>query len=93
MRVYSCHGFAFDDADGGVVYFRTKRDALHAAREQTAPGEGDETGSEATVEVHYILKPLNAERMVDLLNRERWCAKTEFVAKVENGRVTEKADG
>lgn len=88
MKVYSCSGSAFDDADGGAVYYRTKAEALAAARAQTAPCEISPDGSDAEVWVDEIFEPINHERIVNMLNREAWSAGHERVAVVSKGRVS-----
>lgn len=90
MNVYSCMGWAFDDANNGIAYYRTKAEALAAARHATAPDvrEGYPQWSNcATVSLHRIAAPITHERIVALLNAEGWCEHTEEIAKVVNGHV------
>lgn len=86
MKVYRCTGFPFDELDGGAAYYRTKAEALKAAREATAPGP-DSQGSTATVAECVIAAPINADRIVALLNRDGWAASQTGIATVRNGRV------
>jgi hypothetical protein len=87
MRVYSCSGWAFDDAGPeGVRYFRTKAEAMLAAREATRP-DASIAGSEATVTMDIIAKPIGPDRIVAMLNHANWVEREEIIATVRNGRI------
>lgn len=86
MKVYSCQGPAFEFCDGGELFFRTRDQALHSARENTAPDPVNGLGSEAVVTMHEI-GPLTHDLVVGMLNSTGWCRKSTTVAVVRNGRV------
>jgi hypothetical protein len=91
MRLYSCSGWAFDDSDTGQQFYRTKAEAMKAAREATAPSATVE-GSDAEVRLH-IAGPISASLIVAMLNHTGWCRHSETIAHVSNGRVKHEAEG
>jgi len=85
MRVYSCSGFPYDEIDGGTAHFRTKVEALASARTETKGTAHIVTVSE------NIIKRVDHERVVALLNGTNWSDRVKDIATVKNGRVV-KAD-
>jgi hypothetical protein len=88
MRVYCCSGSAFDDAGSeGTMYYRTKAEALKAAREATSKDDRLPEGSTATVQVNFIDAPITHDMVVALLNHAGWCRSALTIATVSNGKV------
>lgn len=93
MIVYSCSGPAFDDTDLGEVFYRTKAEAVQAARSATGmqwePANQVHVGSRAIVRRHHVNRT-NHDRIVAMLNHQGWCDKSEEVAFFENGEQTKR---
>ena len=88
MKVYSCDGAAFDDASNGCIYYRTKAEAMTAARQSTVPvPDAINWHGHARVSVHEIRK-VDATRIVALLNHECWSEHSQVIAEFTDGRRT-----
>ena len=88
MKIYSCSGSPFDDGCNGnsTVYFRTKREAMNAARDATANTATSEwEGAEAVVSQDTI-KKLDAATFLAALNAEGWCESTADLCRYVNGK-------
>jgi hypothetical protein len=89
MRVYSCSGWAFDDYQNGERFYSTRLAALDGAKAATAPDpDVRQMPTSATVRVHWV-RDTTVAGVVDLLNGEGWCTRSQILAVVTNGEVDE----